>query len=139
MQSQQKHTRRGKWVQKQIQSLKWEGEVTTVDNKWYGIKAGMKVQLLVFSLELPSPIWPQMFNEDAKNWASPGHILFGFGAKVEGRDSMKGHAPYAKAQLEAVKPVLEAFLNNGPSDVPGETFDEAGERVNPTDVPETIV
>jgi hypothetical protein len=116
MASQEKHCRHCTWVEKPIQSLKWEGEVTTVDNKWYGIKAGMKVQLLVFSLELPSPIWPQMFNEDAKNWASPGHILFGFGAAVEDRDSMAGHAPYAKAQLEAVKPVLEAFLN-----APGDT------------------
>jgi hypothetical protein len=113
--SEQKTCRKCDWVEEPIRSLKWEGTLTTVENKWYGIKAGMKVQLLVFSLELPSPVWPQMFNEDAKVWASPGHILFGFGGAVEGRDSMAGHAPYAKAQLEAVKPVLEAFLN-GPSE-----------------------
>lgn len=113
--SQQKSCRKCDWVDEPIRSLKWEGTLTTVENKWYGIKAGMKVQLLVFSFELPSPIWPQVFNEDAKTWSLPGHILFGLGGKTAHRESMAGHASYAKAQLEAVKPVLEAFLN-GPSE-----------------------
>lgn len=106
----QKSCRDCNWVDEPIRSLKWDGVLTTVENKWYGVKAGMKVDLLVFSLELPSPIWPEMFNEDAKKWASPGLILFGFGGAVDGRDSVAGHPVYAKAQLEAAAPVLERFL-----------------------------
>lgn len=106
-----KSCRSCKYEDDKIQSLYWNGELTTIENKWYGVKAGTKVDLLVFSLELPSPIWPEMFNEDAKQWADPGLVLFGFGGKVLERNSLKGHAPYAKAQLEAVAPVLERFLN----------------------------
>jgi hypothetical protein len=107
----QKSCRDCDWVDDPVRSLTWDGVLTTVENKWYGVKAGMKVDLLVFSLELPSPIWPEMFNNDAKSWSDPGFILFGFGGAVDGRDSVAGHAPYAKAQVEAVAPVLERFLN----------------------------
>merc|ERR1719265_2585142 len=103
----QKSCRKCDWVDEPIRSLTWNGQLTTVENKWYGVKAGMKVDLQVFSLELPSPVWPEMFNEDAKSWSEPGLILFGFGASVEGRNSVAGHPAYAKAQHAAVGPVLE--------------------------------
>lgn len=108
--SRQKTCPRCKWVEEPIRSLYWEGLLTTVENKWYGVKAGTKVQLLVFSLELPSPIWPELFNGDATLWSDPGHEFFAFGGAAEGRTSQAGHASYAKAQVEAVAPVLEAFL-----------------------------
>jgi len=105
-----------KWVDDPIRSLTWDGTLTTVENKWFGVKAGTKVQFLVFSLEVQAFIWPAMGNMDATAWPSPGHLLFAFGGIFEGSDWIAGHAPFAKAQNEAVGPVLEAFLNS-PSEI----------------------
>jgi len=101
---------KGEWVQDNIKSKFWSGTLTTVENKHFGVKGGQKVELLVFSLEIPGIIWPGLFDPDQTELVSPGHLREADGAVGEDPDLIAGHAPMAKSQAEAVVPVLESFL-----------------------------
>lgn len=98
------------WVQDNIKSKYWSGMLTTVENKHFGVKGGQKVELLVFSLEIPGIIWPGLFDPDQTELVSPGHLRQADGAVGEDYDLIAGHAPMAKSQAKAVVPVLESFL-----------------------------
>jgi hypothetical protein len=99
-----------KWVDESIKSMMWSGTVTTVENKHFGVTAGQKVQLLVFSLEIPGVIWPGLGDPAQTEIVSPGHLRIADGAVMKDADLIAGHAPMAKAQAEAFVPVLKKFL-----------------------------
>lgn len=99
------------WVQQNIKSMMWSGTLSTVENKHFGVKGGQKVQLLVFSLEIPGIVWPGLFDAEQTQLISPGHLRIADGAVMKDADLIAGHAPMAKAQAEAMVPVLETFLN----------------------------
>jgi len=99
------------WVQQNIKSMAWSGVLTTVENPHFGVKAGQKVHLLVFSLEIPGIIFPGLGDPDQTQLASPGHLRIADGAVMEDADLIAGHAPMAKAQANAMVPVLEEFLH----------------------------
>lgn len=88
-----------------------EWPLTTVENKHFGVKAGQKVHLLVFSLEIPGIIFPGLGDPEQTQLVSPGHLRIADGAVMQDADLIAGHAPMAKSQANAVVPVLEAFLN----------------------------
>jgi hypothetical protein len=100
------------WVQEDIVSLYWSGTLTTVENPHFGVKAGQIVELLVFSLEIPGIIFPGLFDENSQ-LISPGHLRIADGAVMQQPDLIAGHAPMAKAQAEAMAPVLQQFLLSG--------------------------
>jgi hypothetical protein len=101
------------WVQENIKSMTWSGILTTVDNQQFGVSGGQKVHLLIFSLEVPGIIWPGLFDPDQTELVSPGHLRLADGAVMKDADLIAGHAPMAKAQAEAVVPVLEEFFAAG--------------------------
>lgn len=107
--------KKGDWVEQNIKSMTWSGILTTVENAHFGVKGGQKVNLLVFSLEIPGVIFPGLGDPEQTQQISPGHLRIADGAVMKDADLIAGHAPMAKAQAAAVSSVLESFLN--PSEV----------------------
>lgn len=98
------------WVEQDIESMTWSGIVTTVDNPHFGIRGGQKINLLVFSLQIPGIIFPGLGDAEQTKMVSPGHLRIADGAVMEDADLIAGHAPMARAQVEAMRPVLSTFL-----------------------------
>merc|ERR1712039_328062 len=63
-----------RWVEQDIESMTWSGTLTTVDNPHFGVRAGLKVHLLVFSLEIPGIIFPGLGDAQQTKLVSPGHL-----------------------------------------------------------------
>jgi len=101
----------GSKVKENIISHFWNGIVTTVDNLFYGTTAGQKVNLLVFSLDIPGVAWPSLFDPQAVQATSPGFARICGGVAEVDKKAVSGHAPMAKSQAAAFLPILTEFLN----------------------------
>lgn len=99
-----------KKIKHNITSHVWTGELTTVDNKYYGIKAGTKVRLMCFSLDLPGLMWPGLFDATMA-WDKPGQALLPVG-KFNYPDQINGHGPFAEKMAVTMGPYVKDFLKD---------------------------
>merc|ERR1712228_423083 len=99
-----------------VTSYYYSGVVTTVQNNFYGIEAGQKIDLLVFSMDIPGYIWPALGDPDQTKIISPGHLRLADGAVMKDPDLIACHAPMAKSQANAFPAILKEFFSGGDGD-----------------------
>ena len=83
-----------------ISSYYWKGTMTTIENKWYGVPAGLKLELLVFA-----------YNEPTSTILVGDNKAGDTGTGVGGRSMWeKVYGPIAKEQAEGAEKVIKDFL-----------------------------
>ena len=84
-----------------IKSYYWKGTMTTIENKWYGVPAGLKLELLVFAS-----------NEPTSTIMVGNNNMGDTGQAVGGRAMWESvYGPIAKEQAEGAEQVIKDFLN----------------------------
>ena len=85
-------------------SYYWKGTMTTIENKWYGVPAGLKLDLLIFAYNEPTST---IFVGD--NRVTP------VGLKPVGGPGVweMMYGPIAQEQADGAQPVIEEFLDRG--------------------------
>ena len=84
-------------------SYYWKGTMTTIENKWYGVPAGLKLDLLIFAYNEPTDT---IFVGDL-NVTDYGVLFPGAG----GRPMWEMiYGPIAQEQADGAQPVIEKFL-----------------------------
>jgi len=92
-------TERAECTKTTIRSYYWKGAMKTVENKWYGVPAGLELQLLVFA-----------FNEatDIKAVAATPESQMTWGTI---------YGPIAQEQADGAEPVIKCFLSQTRDDI----------------------